>query len=381
MQTDYQAEIAETSALNKELPKFAYIDAMRGIAIMGVLMVHVGQYGSSFKYLPTIIISFLNSGARGVQLFFVASALTLFMSMGRRKENESQQLLPFFIRRFFRIAPVYYLGIIYYSLWYLIIGKQMFSLENIVSNIFFVHGFSPSWINSLVPGGWSITVEMCFYCLVPFLFSKVKNINQAISFLLITVLFNTLISYALKKMAVGVENDSLESYLALYLPNQLPVFAVGFIVYFIIDKSENVRSNIRPINLALLAIVGYVSLSVGMPYIHIYLLYGVCFGLFAISLSKHSFKFFVNPLTIFFGKVSFSLYIVHFAVLFAMREYHLDDYIQVNGISTALINYALRYALVCVIGLPIAMLVHRWIETPCQSAGKALINRITPVRT
>lgn len=31
----------------------------------------------------------------------------------------------------------------------------------------FVHGFHPQSINSVVPGGWSIAVEMTFYAVFP----------------------------------------------------------------------------------------------------------------------------------------------------------------------------------------------------------------------
>ena len=52
-----------------------------------------------------------NKGKYGVQLFFIASAFTLFLSRHRRSEVGNKN---FFIRRFFRIAPMYYLGIILY---------------------------------------------------------------------------------------------------------------------------------------------------------------------------------------------------------------------------------------------------------------------------
>jgi peptidoglycan/LPS O-acetylase OafA/YrhL len=56
--------------------RFAYIDALRGYAILGVLLVHTGQY-SGFDSQAAF-------GARGVQLFFVASALTLMFSWHER---------------------------------------------------------------------------------------------------------------------------------------------------------------------------------------------------------------------------------------------------------------------------------------------------------
>jgi peptidoglycan/LPS O-acetylase OafA/YrhL len=103
--------------------------------------------------------------------------------MNRRNENEKHPKFNFFIRRFFRIAPLYYIGILYY-LWqdgfgsrYWLSDQELVTTANILSNIFFVHGFNPYWMNSVVPGGWSIAVEMLFYCIAPLLFVKIKNVS------------------------------------------------------------------------------------------------------------------------------------------------------------------------------------------------------------
>ena len=92
--------------------KLRYIDALRGIAILAVMMVHTSHHGAN-NY-NDLFRSMFNEGARGVQLFYLASAFTLFLSYNYRKEKENHVAGNFFIRRFFRIAPMYYIGIIYY---------------------------------------------------------------------------------------------------------------------------------------------------------------------------------------------------------------------------------------------------------------------------
>jgi peptidoglycan/LPS O-acetylase OafA/YrhL len=84
--------------------RFSYIDALRGYAILMVIAVHTSQ---AFSDLPKPLSTILNQGARGVQLFFVTSALTLSMSWVSRKESA----LTFYSRRFFRIAPMFWLAI------------------------------------------------------------------------------------------------------------------------------------------------------------------------------------------------------------------------------------------------------------------------------
>lgn len=76
--------------------KFRYIDALRGIAVLAVIMVHCGKYG--LNHYPDLFYSIINTGGRGVQLFFVASAFTLFFSLNNAKSTINQNY-NFFIRR------------------------------------------------------------------------------------------------------------------------------------------------------------------------------------------------------------------------------------------------------------------------------------------
>ena len=57
-----------------EPKKFVYIDALRGLAAVGVIAHHIPR-----KYLGEKIGAFLAMGAGGVPLFFMLSALTLYI--------------------------------------------------------------------------------------------------------------------------------------------------------------------------------------------------------------------------------------------------------------------------------------------------------------
>ena len=164
-----------------------YIDAVRGYAILGVIMIHTLTVAQPTNIYLQIL---ANKGKYGVQLFFIASAFTLFLSQKRRSEVGKKN---FFIRRFFRIAPMYYLGIILYLFVFKEVsnsyngnlkycGESVISFFNIFSNFFFINSTNPSWCSTIVPGGATISVEMIFYLIVPFLYSKIL-VNDFISFI------------------------------------------------------------------------------------------------------------------------------------------------------------------------------------------------------
>ena len=212
------------------------------MAILAVIIVHTGQYGSN-EY-PEIVKSFIGHGARGVQLFYLASAFTLFLSFNYRSQTEINPNRNFFIRRFFRIAPMYYMGIIYYLFQnglgprYWLGDVENITFGNIISNLTFTHGVNPYWITSLVPGGWSIAVEMTFYALVPFLFNRLKKTNQAIIFTISCLIISLLLEFLLGKISPISSERLWDEYLFLWFPNQVALFGLGIVAYFVIIKKD-----------------------------------------------------------------------------------------------------------------------------------------------
>jgi len=99
MTVTHAQELVQTT----KVQKYSYIDLLRGIAILGVVAVHSSQH---VKDLNIIVAWIFNYGQAGVQLFFVVSAITLCLSSTQRNEKK---FIYFYIRIFFRIAPLFYL--------------------------------------------------------------------------------------------------------------------------------------------------------------------------------------------------------------------------------------------------------------------------------
>lgn len=355
------------SQKTKENNHYDYIDALRGLAILGVIMVHTGQFGT--MTISNVLKNIVDNGAMGVQLFYLASAFTLFLSMKNRVSKEYNPTRNFFIRRFFRIAPLYYIAIIYY-LWQNGFGSRYYlgdathiSIANILSNVFFLHGFNPYWINSLVPGGWSIAVEMMFYAMVPFLFSKIKNIRHAFNFLIITILITLILNKILNIINPINSNYLWQDYLYFYLPSQLPIFALGISMYFIVIEKQSL-TEISGKSLLIFSFILLGQLFSGKyNFFSKQTIFGIGFFVFSIAISRYKFKFIVNSIFSYVGKISFSMYLIHFSII------HWSVKMQFN-----FVNFYIRYLIIVILTVIVSTLTYHIIEIPFQKLGKRIIN-------
>lgn len=360
------------------MQKLEYIDALRGWAIVGVLMVHCSQFG--YNSYPLSIQNMMMNGARGVQLFYVISSFTLFLSFTYRYNTEAKPNFNYFIRRYFRIAPMYYVGVVYYLLQLRIntptnsLPIENISFLGILSNIFFIHGFYPYWMNIVVPVGWSVAVEVQFYCLVPIIYRYVKTLNQAVQLLLLSIILNLFITTVFIKYTNGQTDSIWKDFLYFYLPNQLPVFVCGIIMFFI---STEPRSNLKLDKklLLLFCILFLVDIGSGKNIIFSdMLLFSFTFVLIGYMLSFKKYNIFVNSIVTHLGKISYSIYIVHFAVLYWMEKYNLINFVDSSIMYSTLLNFCVRFILLLSINLLICSISYKYIELPFQNIGKRIIN-------
>jgi len=353
----------------------AYIDAARGWAFLGVLTFHAFGRAPVKNYF---LQSLAASGNYGVQLFFIASALTLFMSFESRRTKDDRPITYFFIRRFFRIAPLFNFGIIFY-LFAWGTGPRDFAPTGIhphqvVLTALFLHGWWPDAINSVVPGGWSIAVEMNFYLLLPLLFLFLTTLRRAIIAFLISVPVTIGVSLAFAKVArASIDPQLISGFTYYWLPRQLSVFILGIIVFHLS------RRTLTPRFAKLVAILGLFGLiAVSLLGDHLpdtYLAHSICFAVILVALRSAPLRLLVNPATRLLGLLSFSAYICHFFALdvavATLRKltFPLADH--------PFIMLAVLWLLGLVLTCAFSFMTYRLIEIPGQNLGRAIIARLS----
>jgi peptidoglycan/LPS O-acetylase OafA/YrhL len=358
--------------------KLQYIDVLRGIAILGVLLLHFTGDTLLMERLPQTLRYMVQQGGLGVTLFFVASAFTLFRSAHYRRELHATR--NFFIRRIFRIVPMYYLGICYY-LWQNGFGPQVFldaslpnSADNVVGNLFFLQALNPYWL-WLVPGSWSIATEMAFYLLVPVLVSHIHDLRGALRFVLAALVFRAALVLVLRAFPLIPEAQLWESYLYFFLPAQLPVFGIGILLFFVLEQALPAR--LPTLELAALTLFLLLQLGTGTVFLlpHHFLM-AFAFFLLAITLRRLSWDHLPGRLLRHIGKVSFSMYVCHWALLYWAGKLGWIQLAPELSLGAALLGYAVRLVVILALATLVSTLTYRLVELPAIRLGERLVRRL-----
>ncbi len=151
--------------------RLQYLDALRGFAVLLVILVHVGQCAPAGEWF----VYWAQYGQYGVQLFFVVSAFSLVLA---RDRHATENYFDFMIHRFFRIAPMYYVALVLFLACTMLLERvrpdavfftpaREYTLGRVAANVLLIHGAVESANNNIVSGGGAIGCEFLFYVIFP----------------------------------------------------------------------------------------------------------------------------------------------------------------------------------------------------------------------
>ena len=307
------------------------IDCFRGIAVLAVI----------FYHLPN---SKLPGGLQGVTIFFVVSGFLMAKNTIRDEKNRQFSFLHFYYKRIKRIYP--------FLLFSLVVSIFILGISNIrlIGNIrselpSLIFGYNNWWqLNqgvsyfdsyfnaSLFKHYWSLSVELQFYLIWPFLFIVIKRMRRKQVFYLIYTLIFVSILFSLFLPSAKAYYHTV----AKLFPFLLGVW--GYFNRITIGRffEQNTFSKIWLLLLASLCLILFPI----FPYTLNELLISICFALLLASVDDMNIakktKIASTKLS-FVGKISYELYLVHFPVLIALtnlfKHYHLK-YLDIASLFT-----------------------------------------------
>jgi peptidoglycan/LPS O-acetylase OafA/YrhL len=349
-------------------PRIHALDGLRGAAAVAVVAFHVFLSVDLSELARAGVLAtplgLLVNGPGAVHVFFVLSGYVLAIALSR--DEAPGRLARFYVRRVFRIHPAYMAAVLFawamssgYPLWNARCGFHVPGALLPRALVF------PSMAFGQLPVGWSLYVELAMSLVFPLLFLLARRLHPAASLAVAGLLL--------------IDFGPRTSFLRFTLD-----FALGASLYLERERVARLLARLRAAGkLAILAAAalllqapwalavlqgGHAGLERGhSPQTVVLMASGsallVVASLHVVPLARC----FETPLARFFGRISYSLYLVHLTVLSVLR---------CRGRTEALVSPlqgVVLFAVTLAISTALAMLGQRFVEEPAIRAGRALI--------
>ncbi|MFT5819406.1 MAG: peptidoglycan/LPS O-acetylase OafA/YrhL [Crocinitomix sp.] len=327
--------------MDKKNDHILIINSLRGLAATAVCFYHFVFTTQDYVKDETLL-SIFEYGDRGVQLFFIISGIVIPLSM-INSAYTLKKWKSFILKRFIRIEPPYLvavaIGIVYLIARNYVPGTVSIDLTPTFTEILLHLGYlipfveNTNWVN---PVFWTLAVEFQYYLALSVFFPLVltgKLLYRSIFYAVFIGAGFATLSYA-------------------FFPHWSPYFLAG-IIYILMRKEVISKIEFGIVALILTPII-YFNLG------------PVDLGIAIVTLLLiHYLSNFKTKLTLFLGKISYSLYLVHSMIGAAFINYLSHSYREPYQ---KFIVISLGFA----ITVGSAYILYRFVEKPSHKWAKKI---------
>ena len=375
------------------------LDYMRATAIVSVVAFHCLLVAGAQIYWNTwvrnlnvpisnLLLFPLNLGSLGVAIFFVVSGFCIHLSF----QQQGKKYLDFYVRRFFRIYPAYLVAVLLFAF---LVPKTSLSFSDassdeswkqLIAHLLLIHNFWPGTFTGINASFWSLAIEVQLYLIYPLLLFLVARfgwkrtllflaiIESVIHIVTVTVLFKTATNpHFLSQYPQAISNivgciyDLGRSPLAYWFSWSLGAMIAD---YYLQNKPLPL-ANVSP----MIWVGGIIACFVFRPLSEFMFMMGC---LLTATVLSHLLTGPVKTLSEgrlwkTLGKIgvcSYSLYLLHEPILFAVPIAWLNSYGNLAKVFFL--------SLVAVAILMLSWLAYVTIEAPSIKLGKILVKGLKP---
>jgi len=340
-----------------------YLTSLRGIAAFLVLLYHLKIF--LHQHELTNNFSFLyNKAYLAVDFFFILSGFILSLSYYEKfsKAITSKNISQFIIKRIARIWPLHIFILCCFisipSVLYLTersIDNSQFSAMSFLTKTFLVdlwfvgHDYWKSWNTP----SWTISGEFLAYLLFPFMARGFSNSFKTI--LLIYILLLSAIALAYEFFGFVSLGEGITS---LGLLRCIFSFAIGICIFCVYEHIKAKVTNKTGIFIAVFGFTSFVFLAYNFTSNHFFVPLLFSMTILGLVLSKSLFHDWLStPKLVYFGEISYSLYLNHVFVITWYIMLFLPDagYASLFDISAIILISVLS-----------AHFTYQWVEKPMR---------------
>lgn len=306
--------------------RVAWIDGLRGLAVLIVLLYHHWGFAgfNELRLGPLNFADLFENGVHGVHIFFVISGFCLAWPFSGPTGKSPAQLAlwPFLQHRFARLARPYYVVLFLSALpvfaaAYVKTGLLPADLWwNLLAHGFFVHNLWVEYTSSFNMALWTLALQFQFYLFFPLLLllrSRTGPLRLAL------IVGGAELLYRLAVWSLASGDWQLNYALAYTPPGRLFEFACGMVMAGLIrDRSLDLASRrTRGLCLLVCLVTGCAAYLLSRAYGRLYPAVDLLWALFVSAALALGFapglwrRLLENRLLAFCGVCSYSIFLVH----------------------------------------------------------------------
>lgn len=346
--------------------RFDFLDGIRGLSALWVVLFHSllfnGMSDPQIKWsdnnLLFAIEKYLSLGHLAVAIFIILSGFCLAIPVMNNNMEFKGGLKRYITRRAKRLIPPYYIALALSILMILFIpilqvpmnttwdSKIPLTYDNILAHVLLIHNLNDLWVFKINGAHWSVATEWHIYFLFPLMLLFWKRTNLYISFAIFAIF-----AYILTKI------------IPFAAPEFLILFFMGVICCYLSFKSTS--TNKLLFSLSIIIFVFGLTIMLFRPLPHFYgnILNGATFSFLLYNLTSYKrvkrmkFPLLENKSSMFLGKISYSLYLIHGPILALLNLLLLKNY-KLSDDTRQLILFIFVFVLI----LPLSTLFYHTVE-------------------
>ncbi len=328
------------------------IDGLRSIAVLLVVLCHVGFYGFDGGYL-------------GVDMFFVISGFLITSNIIYKLENNNFSFKKFYLNRIKRIAPVLVFILLFLTIFnlfvlfpnslqnyfkflpYALLGLGNYAASNLSTGYFDASSERYQLLHT-----WSLGVEEQFYLIVPVLLVLIWKIKSYFTKTILVILIY-IVSIAVSIYCVACIDDFKSNYYLIHT-RFFEIFTGTILAYFY-SKIPNIKSKLVANVIHFLSVVVLIFLSyyynenISWPGFNALIVSALTGMLIYLgnednphTLTK---KILSSNFMRFIGKISYSLYLWHWIIIATLVEigFEVKEFNSLEKIALIILMLPISY--------------------------------------
>ena len=343
------------------------IDQLTFTRFLFAILIVVFHYGKESPLFNNSYLDFIvNQAHIGVSYFFLLSGFVMMIAYSKKDKIEWLEYLK---NRFARIYPIYFGALLLILVIQLL--TKTFDLEGLILNVLMIQAWFPEKALIFNPVAWSLSVELFLYLSFPIIYNnfikKYSFKKVVVCFLIFWIVSQIIVHGLLMYKPYG---DSLLNLKLVYFNPLLHLneFLIGLVTgYLFIEKISN-----KSRNTDFLLIVTVIFMLLILKYNTVFHLpngmLAFPFGFFIILLAINNgiiTRFFKLKICVFLGEISYSIYILQFAVFSLISSETVNKYLKIT-------DYTAVFFIRLIILIALSAIAYKYLEMPLRDKIKKL---------